>query len=129
MKRILTLCLIFTAVLLTGCKKETITTTYTIGCIGYNTSSASDWTGFEEYMSSVTTYNQLVSFINTSLAENDTEAAEFFNAEVAKVNTATACSFIGNEDYLVYGIARQAADGEITTIQSVTFTSNGILNE
>ena len=75
MKKILTFCVITVAILLSSCKDKTITTDYTIGCIGYySVDPASDWVGFEEYMQSVADYNMVVHFTNKTLAENDAQA-------------------------------------------------------
>ncbi|MCQ2277174.1 MAG: hypothetical protein MJZ87_09565 [Bacteroidales bacterium] len=127
MKKILTFCVITVAILLSSCKDKTITTDYTIGCIGYySVDPASDWVGFEEYMQSVADYNMVVHFTNKTLAENDAQALAYFDEQSGKVNYVQACSFIHGVDELSYGIARYNEIGDISILKSVTFTANGV---
>lgn len=126
MKRIVILCFVFISVLLTGCREKTFTVQYTIGCMGYHTSPNSDWAGFEEYISSKADYNKIVSYTVESFDESDLLAAEYFNTELAKIDNEKACSFIGEADFLTYGIARTTQDGNAIVVKSVTFTANGV---
>lgn len=126
MKKIFSTCLVLCVILLTGCKPETITTIYSIGCLDFNVSANSDVNGFTEYMKSVVNYNNTLQFNSSSIEENDVQARDYFNEQVAKINADTACSYLYGSEFIEYGIKR--SDDETTKIiGKITFSGNGVV--
>ena len=110
-----------------GCRHETFTTQYTIGCLGYQNGSlqGSDWEELESYFSSNVEYNTLVTFESKSLAENDAKAKQFLNEQLEKIDVAYVCSLLHSSDYFDYGIATLNAGGSYRNIKVVRFSENG----
>lgn len=104
MKKLLTFCLIILTLGFTGCRPKSFTSYYSIGCLGYSGFMNSDWVGFQHYMDSLTTYNTMVSFSNPTLEDNNTQAINFFDGELAKIKESEVCTFIANGDCVIYGI-------------------------
>lgn len=128
MKKIFSICLIICTLILCGCKEAQVTTYYTIGCLEFSTSTiGSDWAGFERYMKSVAAYNTNVSFTNKTAEENDDAATKYFTEQVAKINPDSARAYIGNSDYLIYGIAKNLnEESQYYILKAVKFTSGGM---
>jgi len=128
MKKIFSICLIICTLILTGCKKDSVTTFYTIGCLEYSTSAyGSDWEGFERYMKSVAAYNTNVSFSNSTAEENDDAATKYFTEQVAKINPDSARAYIKDADYLIYGIAKNVNESSnYSILKAVKFTAGGM---
>ncbi len=126
MKKIVFVVIVGVALLFVGCKK-TITTQYTIGCLGYQYGSVqvSDMEGLQSYFSSHVEYNKLITFESTSLAENDAKARQYFDEQIKKIDTAYVCSLLNNSDYFDYGIATQTKHGEYQYIKVMRFEANG----
>ena len=126
MKKIVFVVIVGVALLFVGCKK-TITTQYTIGCLGYQYGSvqASDMEELQSYFSSHVEYNKLITFESTSLAENDAKARQYFDEQIKKIDTAYVCSLLNNSDYFDYGIATQTKHGEYQYIKVMRFEANG----
>ena len=126
MKKIVFVVIVGVALLFVGCKK-TITTQYTIGCLGYQYGSVqvSDMEGVQSYFSSHVEYNKLITFESTSLAENDAKARQYFDEQIKKIDTAYVCSLLNNSDYFDYGIATQTKHGEYQYIKVMRFEANG----
>ena len=126
MKKIVFVIIVGVALLFVGCKK-TITTQYTIGCLGYQYGSVqvSDMEGLQSYFSSHVEYNKLITFESTSLAENDAKARQYFDEQIKKIDTAYVCSLLNNSDYFDYGIATQTKHGEYQYIKVMRFEANG----
>lgn len=111
-----------------ACKDKMVSTTYTIGCLGYQYSAvnpSSDWQAIQDYMSSNVTFNKLVTYENKTVTENDAEASAYFDSQMAKVDTAYVCSLLEENDYYVYGIATQNADGSYRYVKAMKFSENG----
>lgn len=128
MKKIIVVALAFLSLCLVSCKDKTITTQYTIGCLGFQYGSAqgSDWEDLESYFSSHVDYNKLISFESTSLTENDAKAKQHFDEQLKKLDTVHVCSLLHGADYFNYGIATRDANGNFRSIKTVQFTGNGM---
>lgn len=126
MKRILTLCLIISTLIPAGCKDKNITSFYSIGCLNYSGELTSDWTGFDQYMSSHTTYNVVVSFTNPTQELNDEAARAYFDQEYAKINESEVCAFIAPGDCVIYGIGNSIDSTTFDIIKAVRIYSDHI---
>ena len=126
MKKIVFVVIVGVALLLTGCKK-TITTQYTIGCLGYQLGSVqgSNWEELQSYFSSHVDYNKLITFESTSLAENDAKARQHFDEQIKKLDTAYVCTLLSSSDYFDYGIATLNASGSYRNIKVIRFSEKG----
>ena len=115
------------SLVLAGCKDKTVTTTYTIGCLEFQHGSAqgSDWETLQSYFSSQVTYNKTVTFENKSLAENDNEALQLYNEQVAKLDKDSVCSLLAAPDFFVYGIAKINEDDTYKNLGAIKFTEQG----
>lgn len=127
MKKIVLAAIICISVILGGCKEETVVTTkYTIGNLGCNFSPASEnMQTLVEYFSSHVAYNKIVTFNNASLAENDHEALNYYNDQIAKLDTAYVCSLLEEHDYFIYGMATLKPDGTYRYIGAIRFEKSG----
>ena len=127
MKKVVIAVVVCMSILLGACKDKLVSTTYTIGCLEYQYGAVdpSDFQAIEEYMSSRVTYNKLITFENKTVTENDAEASAYFDAQMAKVDTAYICSLMSESDYYVYGIATQNSDGTLRYIKAMKFTEDG----
>jgi major membrane immunogen (membrane-anchored lipoprotein) len=127
MKKVVIAVVVCMSLLLGACKDKLVSTTYTIGCLGYQYGAVnpSDWQAIEDYMSSNVTYNKLVTFENKTVTENDAEASAYFDTQMAKVDTAYVCSLMEGNDYYIYGIATQNTDGSYRYIKAMKFSENG----
>lgn len=125
MKKILVICLVACTLIATGCKKNTITTYYSIGCQDYNVSALTDVTGFQSYMEATVDYNKTLQFTSLTPEENDAKARAYFNEQVSKVDAEHACTFIHENEYIVYGVAKQV-DNERIIVTQVKYTGNGV---
>lgn len=127
MKKIFSICLIFCLIALTGCKKETVTTVYTVGCVAFSSgNNTSDWARFERYMKSVVTYNNSISYTHETADENDAEAIKYYDEQIAKINPDSACKYIHNGDYLIYGVAKNT--DSIYVLKAKKFTASGMFD-
>jgi len=128
MKKVVFIAIVCLSVVLGACK-HSITTQYTIGCLGYqyNTDGETDWSAVESYFQSQVAYNQIVTYENETLPENDAEALQFYNGQIAKLDTAYVCSMIKGTDYIIYGIATLDADGtSYRILKSLKFQASGV---
>ena len=129
MRKIVFVAIVCLSVVLGACK-HSVTTQYTIGCLGYQygnlNPNGSDWTEHESYLKSNVKYNQLVSFEGNSLSENDKQARQLFNEQWAKIDTAYVCGLLFGSDYFIYGIATLNAGGDYRRIEAKKFTHNGV---
>ncbi len=127
MKKVVIAVVVCMSIFLGACKDKLVSTTYTIGCLEcqYGAVDPSDFQAIEEYMSSRVTYNKLITFENKTVTENDAEASAYFDAQMAKVDTAYICSLMSESDYYVYGIATQNSDGTLRYIKAMKFTEDG----
>ncbi len=131
MKKIVFAVVVCLSIVFSGCKDKTVTTTYTIGCLGYQTGamSGSDWETLQSYFSSQVMYNKTITFENKTLAENDSEAEQLYNAQVAKLDKDYVCSLIADPDFFIYGIAKKVEDGSYRYIGAIKFTESGATEE
>ena len=127
MKKIVFVAIAVFALCLGGCKDKKVTTQYTIGCLGYQlgTDSESELLELQEYFQSNVEYNKIVSFEGISLAENDAQAREFFDEQMAKINTEYVCTLLSGSDFFIYGIATLNAGGDYRYIKAIKFQENG----
>jgi major membrane immunogen (membrane-anchored lipoprotein) len=127
MKKVVIAVVVCMSLLLGACKDKLVSTTYTIGCLGYQYGAVnpSDWQAIEDYMSSTVTYNKLVTFENKTVTENDAEAKAYFDTQMAKVDTEYVCSLMMGNDYYIYGIATQNTDGSYRYVKAMKFSENG----
>lgn len=127
MKKIVLVFIVGASLLFGGCRHETFTTQYTIGCLGYQYGSVqgSDWDELLSYFSTNVEYNKLVTFESTSLAENDAKAKQLLNEQLEKIDAAYVCSLLHSSDYFDYGIATLNASGSYRYIKVIRFSENG----
>lgn len=127
MKRVVIAIIVCTSLFLISCKEKTITTNYSIGCIGFQSGSVdgTDWSAVESYFSSHVAYNKTVSFEGNSQSENDAQALKYYNDQIEKLDTAYVCSLINGSDYFIYGIQTLAADGTYKVIGALQFQHEG----
>ena len=127
MKKIVLVFIVGASLLFGGCRHETVTTQYTIGCLGYQYGSVqgSDWDELLSYFSTNVEYNKLVTFESTSLAENDAKAKQLLNEQLEKIDAAYVCSLLHSSDYFDYGIATLNASGSYRYIKVIRFSENG----
>ena len=129
MKKIVLVFIVGASLLFGGCRHETYTTQYTLGCLGYQYGTIhdflSDWDELLSYFSTQVEYNKLITFESTSLAENDSKAKQFLNEQLEKIDTAYVCSLLHGIDYFDYGIATLNADGDYRYIKVIRFSENG----
>lgn len=127
MKNIVFFAIILLTFCLGGCKDKTVTTQYTIGCLGfeYGELSGSDLTEIESYLESHVEYNKLVSFEGLSLAENDAQARKLYYEQMEKVDVEHVCSLLNETDYFIYGIATLNASGDYRFVKATRFRSSG----
>ena len=127
MKKIVLVFIVGASLLFGGCRHETFTTQYTIGCLGYQYGSVqgSDWDELLSYFSTNVEYNKLVTFESTSLAENDAKAKQLLNEQLEKIDAVYVCSLLHSSDYFDYGIATLNASGSYRYIKVIRFSENG----
>ena len=127
MKKIVLIFIVGAALLFGGCRHETFTTQYTIGCLGYQYGSVqgSDWDELQSYFSTHVEFNKLVTFESTSLAENDAKAKQLLNEQLEKIDAAYVCSLLHSSDYFDYGIATMNAGGGYRYIKAIRFRESG----
>lgn len=127
MKKIVLIFIVGAALLFGGCRHETFTTQYTIGCLGYQYGSVqgSDWDELQSYFSTHVEFNKLVTFESTSLAENDAKAKQLLNEQLEKIDAAYVCSLLHSSDYFDYGIATLNASGSYRYIKAIRFRESG----
>ena len=127
MKKIVLVFIVGASLLFGGCRLETFTTQYTIGCLGYQYGSVqgSDWDELLSYFSTNVEYNKLVTFESMSLAENDAKAKQLLNEQLEKIDAAYVCSLLHSSDYFDYGIATLNAGGSYRYIKVIRFSENG----
>lgn len=128
MKKIVIAVIVCASLFLGACKEKLVSTSYTIGCLGYQLGAVvpSDWQAIEDYMSSNVAYNKVVTFENRTAPENDAEALDYFNNQMNKVDTAYICSLLSGEDYFVYGIATLDQDNSYRYIKAMKFMKDGV---
>ena len=127
MKKIILFAIVGATLLFGGCRHETFTTQYTIGCLGYQYGSVqgSDWDELQSYFSTHVEFNKLVTFESTSLAENDAKAKQLLNEQLEKIDAAYVCSLLHSSDYFDYGIATMNAGGGYRYIKAIRFRESG----
>lgn len=110
-----------------GACKHTVVTEYTIGCLSTQMGSieGSNWDGITNYFNENVEYNKIVSFEGNSVSENDTQAKQFFEKQMEKVDQEYVCSMLNEPDYIIYGIKTINADGTYRTIAATKFTASG----
>ena len=126
MKKIVFVAIAVLTLCLGGCKNK-VTTTYTVGCLGYQNSSmgATEWQALQDYFITHVDYNKLVSFEGVSLAENDAQAREYFNEQMAKIDIQYVCTLLSGSDYFIYGIATLNASGDYRVVKAMKFMPGG----
>lgn len=127
MKKVVFAIIICTSLFLGACKEKTVTTKYSIGCLGFSANSAdpSDWTTIENYFSSTVTFNTTVTFENTSEAQNDKEAKDLYNAQIKKLDSEYVCSLLKEPDFYIYGIYTLNPDGTHRILGALRFDHDG----
>lgn len=127
MKRLLAITLLCCTVLLLGCKESNVTNHYSIGCLSYKGNMLlSDWDGFESYISSQADYNIILTFTSKSKEENDAKAIQYFDEQVAKLDTDSLCTYIAPGDYIVYGIGYSISEESFYILKGLTFGNEGV---
>lgn len=118
------------AFLLVSCKDKTITTQYSVGCLGFNTSAMSDsqWAALEDYLSKTVIYNKMVSYEGKDLSETDIQAVTMFYDQMKKIDTAYVCSLIQDPDNFIYGVRTLKADGTYRILKA-TVIENGEMHD
>lgn len=127
MKKFVFVIIVGVAMIFGGCRHETFTTQYTIGCLGYQYGSAqgSDWEELQSYFTSHVEYNKLVTFESKSLAENDAKARQLMDEQLEKIDKEYVCSLLHSSDYFDYGIATMNAGGGYRYIKAIRFSESG----
>lgn len=127
MKKVIFAIIICASMFLGACKEETVTTQYSIGCIGFSANSAnpSDWETLENYFASTVSYNTTITYENNSKSENDKKAKDFYNEQLNKLNTEYVCSLLKEPDYFIYGIYTLNADGSHRILGALRFDPDG----
>lgn len=127
MRKIVFAAIVCLSVVLGACNQK-VTTQYTIGCVGYQSGSleGSDWQAVEDYFKTNVEFNKVVSFEGRSLAETDKQARDFYDGQIAKVDTAYVCTLLGGTDYYIYGIATLNAGGNYRYVKAMKFQSSGV---
>lgn len=127
MKKVVFAVVVCLSVVLCACKQEPMITKYTIGCLAYQTGSAegSNWKAIENYLDETVDFNKRVEFEGASLSENDAQARNYFQEQMAKIDIAHVSSMLKSPDYYVYGIATVNADGTYRYIAATKFTASG----
>ena len=109
MRKIVFVAIVCLSVVLGACK-HSVTTQYTIGCLGYQygnlNPNGSDWAELESYFKS--------------------NVKQLFNEQWAKIDTAYVCGLLFGSDYFIYGIATLNAGGDYRRIEAKKFTHNGV---
>lgn len=124
MKKVVIAVIVCMSLFLGACKDKTVSTTYTIGCLGFQF-GASDWQAVQDYFSSNVAFNQLVTFENKTVTENDAEALAYFDKQMEKVDTAYVCTLLTGEDYYIYGIATLDQNNNYRYIKAIKFMKDG----
>jgi len=127
MKKIVFVVVVCLSVVLCACKQEPVITKYTIGCLEFQRGSAegSNWKAIENYFAENVDFNKRVEFEGASLSENDAQARNYYNEQIAKIDQEQVCSMLKEPDYYVYGIATVNADGTYRYIAAMKFTASG----
>ena len=128
MKKIVIAVIVCMSLFMGACKEKLVSTTYTIGCMGYQYGAVipSDWQAVEDYFSSNVAYNKLIEFENKTVTENDAEALSYFDEQMKKVDTAYVCSLLSGDDYYIYGIATLGIDNQYRFIKALKFKEEGV---
>lgn len=128
MKRIVFVAIAVAALCLGGCKEKNVTVQYTIGCLGYQYGSleTSNWENIESYFKSQVDYNKIVEFEGKSSSECDTQAKQYFDEQMVKIDTGYVCEQISGTDYFIYGIATLYASGNYRFVKAIKFQGSGI---
>lgn len=129
MKKAIFMAIVSLALVFTACKDKTVSTQYTIGCLGYQSGMMEDteWEALENYFSTHVDYNKHVVFEGKSLAENDAQAKALYESQAEKLDKEYVCSLIGGGDYFIYGIATVNADGGYRIIKAMRFQESGTM--
>lgn len=129
MKKVVIAVIVCMSIFLGACKDKMVSTTYTIGCLGYQYGSVtpSDWQAIEDYFSSNVAFNKLVTFENKTATENDAEALAYFEKQMEKVDEAYVCGLLQGDDYYIYGIATKNTDDTYRYIKAVKFLKEGVV--
>ena len=130
MKKAVIAVIVCMSLFLGACKDKTVSTTYTIGCLGfqYGSVNPSDWQAIQDYFSANVAFNKLVTFENKTVAENDAEARDYCEKQIVKLDTNYVCSLITEDDYYIYGIATQNADGSYRYIKAIKFKKDSVVD-
>ncbi|MBO7491245.1 MAG: hypothetical protein J6T59_02270 [Bacteroidales bacterium] len=127
MKKLTSILLFFSILLLSGCGNKTVTNHYSIGCLTFKGNLVySDWEGFEAYISSLVDYNQTLTFTSESKEENDEKAVAYFNEQAAKLDTDSLCTFIAPGDYIVYGVGYSVSENSFYILKGLTFSCDTV---
>lgn len=128
MKKIVFAVVVCLSLVLGACKQEPVVTKYTIGCMAYQYGSVegSDWQAIEKYFKENVCFNESVEFESASLSENDAQARNYFQEQMAKIDIPYLSSLLKDPDFFVYGIATVNADGSYRTVASAKFTASGV---
>lgn len=128
MKKVVIAVIVCMSLFLGACKEKMVSTTYTIGCLGYQMGSVtpSDWVAIEDYFSSNVAFNKLVTYENKTTTENDAEALAYFNKQMEKVDVDYVCELLNEEDYYIYGIATLDQNDNYRYIKALKFKKEGV---
>lgn len=123
MKKIVFVIVVCLSVVLCACKQEPVITKYTIGCFEYYGSS--NWNEIQNYLAGKVDFNKIVEFEGASLSQNDAQARNYYNEQIAKIDKEHVCSMLKESDYYVYGIKTVNADSTYRYIAATKFTASG----
>jgi len=131
MKKVVFVAIALLTLCLTGCKDMTVSTQYTIGCLGFESGAieSSDWDAIEDYFKSHVAYNEKVTYEGRSQSDNDGMARQYYDEQMAKIDTSYVCTLLANTDSFVYGIATLNASGTYRKVKAMTFRHDGVVEE
>ena len=126
MKKIALFAIVCATMLFGGCRHETFTIDYAIGCVGYQYGiQGTDWENLQSYFETNVEFNKIVTFEGKSLAEADAKARQYCDEQLKKIDTVYVCSLLHNTDYYDYGITTQTANGGDRKIKVMRFEESG----
>ena len=129
MKKIILFAIVGATLLFGGCRHETFTIEYSIGCMGYQSGSIQgselEWNKLVDYFNTHVDYNKNVTCEGESIAEADAKARQYCDEQLQKIDTAYVCSLLHSTDYFDYGINTQTANGSYRYIKVMRFEENG----
>ena len=129
MKKIVLFAIVCATLLFGGCKHETFTIDYSIGCMGYQSGSIQgtelEWNELVDYFETHVDYNKNVTFEGKSIAEADAKARDYYNEQLKKIDATYVCSLLHGNDHFDYGIKTLNANESDRYIKVMRFEENG----